>query len=354
MGVSFNKVLSGSQAFYDQPDYVKTTRTELSSLQAPPPCYEVTIESRISRIAKVILAILFFPFGLWYLLHKAAGYLVVPASMDSTIKNVSILDREYLDLEGPWKYKRLSVAVDDFVVDACLIGRKETLGNGRFVLKGFGNGESYRLHDYDFEQFLTLTDGNALVFNIPGVGASTGGVSRGTMAKAYRAMLQFLEDQEKGLGAREIVGWGYSISGAVQAAGLLEHELKEDINYVFIKEKTFACLGDIVKDLMGNFLGFTVKVLGWNIPVIDSSIQLKAKEIIIQTAAVDRDRLIDSPELIRDDGIIPASSSLAKELLERNQGANEKIVIGTPTRHNEPLVDIALLAGEVKRMLSHS
>lgn len=351
---AFSTLLTGDKAFYRQPDYEKATLEDLSRLEALAPCYTVTIESRISRIAKVILAIVFFPLGIWYLLHRVAGFILVPASLDPEIAKVSIAAREALNLGGPWKYKRFTVAVDDCIVDACVIGRENTLGNGRFVLKSFGNGETYRLTDHSFEQFLTEINGNAIVFNTPGVGGSVGGPSRDTMAKAYRAMLQFMEDQDKGLGAKEIIGYGYSIGGAVQATGLNEHTLREDLKYLFIKDKTFSTLGDIAGDVAGGFLGFVVKALGWNISIVDSSIRLKAKEIIIQTISGYQEKKLTSSEQIVNDGIITPSASLAKAILESKEPMYEKVVIGTPTDHGTPLMDITILSDEVNRMLSEA
>ncbi|CRX39392.1 CPn0927/CPn0928 family alpha/beta hydrolase fold protein [Estrella lausannensis] len=348
---AISSLLTGQKAFYHQPDYGMRTFGELSCLEALPPCYCVSIESRISRIAKVVLAIVFFPLGIWYLLHRVAGLFLVPASFDPEITKISIAAREALNLEGPWKYKRFTVAVDDCLVDACVIGREETLGNGRFVLKSFGNGETYRLSDYAFEQFLQEINGNAIVFNVPGVGGSVGGPSRDTMAKAYRAMLQFMEDQEEGLGAREIIGYGYSIGGAVQATGLDEHTLRNDLKYLFIKDKTFATLGGIATDIAGGFIGFVVKALGWNISVVDSSIRLKAKEIIIQTTSGYQERVLTSAAEIINDGIITASASLAKAILESKEPMYEKVVIATPTDHGTPLLSTNILSTEVNRML---
>ena len=106
---------------------------------------------------------------------------------------------------------------------------------------------------------------NAIVFNYPGVGASSGLPNRQAMAKTYRAMLNFLEDRTNGIGATEIIGYGHSIGGGVQGDALKTHELKKDVKYVFVKSRTFSDLSTTASLLMAKPFGFLVKILGCNI-----------------------------------------------------------------------------------------
>jgi alpha-beta hydrolase superfamily lysophospholipase len=179
------------------------------------------------------------------------------------------------------------------------------INNGRWLLASNGNGEfyEYKLHDHTFKQILTQLNGNAIVFNYPGVASSSGWPNRFAMMKAYHALLNFLEDQEKGVGAQEIIGYGHSLGGAVQGDALLTHDFKQGIKYVFVKSLTFSNLRVTAALLTNRLLGLLVRVLNWNMGSEESSKKLRVPEIIMQTANVDNYTDISGrPELIIDDG----------------------------------------------------
>ena len=185
---------------------------------------------------------------------------------------------------GEWKVKRLTIEVDGYHIDAAIMGKAATLENGRWVLTSNGNGSFYEnhFHDHNFKQILSKIDRNTILFNYPGVGCSPGLPNRQAMAKAYRAVLAFLEDQKNGIGAKEIIGYGHSIGGGIQGEALNSHTLKKDIKYVFIKGRTFSELASVASKTSW-LMGALVKLLGWNINTLESSKRLKAPEIILQT-----------------------------------------------------------------------
>lgn len=369
MSNNIQKILTGNNAFYNQATYVQTTQAEMASPKPlSKPTYIHNTESKVWRVVKEIFSILIFPIGLCRVIHALAGLAIVPSSLLTTLPAFIVKKRGYdpdrlnqvrqnIDLNTKWKFKRLSVEVDGYTIDATIMGKASTFGNGRWVLASNGNGEFYeqKFEDHEFQHILSKLHGNAIVFNYPGVGSSTGMPNRKTMAKAYRAMLNFLEDQNNGIGAKEIIGYGHSIGGGVQGDALLKHKLKDDVKYVFVKSRTFSDLSTTVTSLMNSkALGFLVKLFGWNISSVESSKKLQAPEIIIQTAAVTGYLDIsDHPDAIIDDGVISSEASLAKKLIEDGDCAKEnKYFMGIPEGHNDDFSDPTFLVKKINDMLA--
>lgn len=359
---SFRDILSGEKAFYNQPNYLRATYRDFAK-ERPlannytwnTPWWET--ESEIVRIAKKIFSIALL--GMDKLCHIIAGMMIIPASgysnNDLTEIRLNIADNL---LTSEWKYKRITVAVDGYKVDAMILGKASTLDNGRWILVSNGNGECYEgklSRENEFHQILTQCNANSIVFNYPGVGASSGHLNRQATVKAYRAMLGFLEDQN-GIGAKEIIGYGFSLGGGVQGDALKTHQLENDIKYVFVKSRTFSNLSATASVLMGKIFGIAVKIFGWNIGSIESSKKLQVYEIIMQTANIEEDyeELHDSSKII-DDGVIPAEVSLAKVLLDDDMCPREhKTFIGMKEGHSEALRDPSFLAGKINTLLEQT
>ena len=357
---SFKDVLNGRNAFYNQPNYLDVTQRDFAQNKPLPVNYTWNTENKLTRIAKQVLSIIIFPIVIHKLLHALIGKVVLlPASSPILMgysENHANDSRSNISLDGEWKYKRITVEVDGYKIDAMIVGKESTLNNGRWVLASNGNGEFYEdklSNSYSFKQILSDVRGNAIVFNYPGVGASSGLPNRQAMAKAYLAMLAFLEDREKGIGAKEIIGYGHSIGGGVQGDALKTHKLKEDVRYVFVKSRTFSDLSTAASILTNRLSGFLVKMLGWNMDPVESSKKLRAPEIIMQTAKVSwYEELRDCSKIIYDD-VIPAEASLAKALL-KVRGLQNKVFIGMHERHNDELFDPSFLARKIEALLKVS
>ncbi len=354
----FRDELAGRNAFYNRPDYLESTQRDLAANKSLPVVYTWNTEHKIVRIVKLILEFLIFPIGIYKLLQTLAGKVaLLPASSPGFFpENHANTSRSNIALRDEWKYKRITVEVDGYKVDAMIVGKAATLNNGRWVLSSNGNGEFYEdklSYSPDFKQILTELNGNAIVFNYPGVGASSGLPNRRAMTKAYRAMLSFLEDRNKGVGAREIIGYGHSIGAGVQGDALETHVLKEDVKYVFVKSRTFSDLSAVASVLTSSpFLGFLVKLLDWNMGSTASSKQLQVPEIILQTAQVGQNEVLHDSSRIRGDGVIPGNASLAKALLDdATCPKGNKVFIGIRERHNEQLMDIRFWAQRVDAFL---
>lgn len=351
-------VLHGNNAFYNRPDYEAVTKRELASKKLLPTTYRTDTESAVTRAVKQIFQILVFPIGIYKLLHSLVGKVaLLPASSPTLMgypENFAENCRSNISLNGEWKYKRLTIEVDGYQVDAVIVGKPSTLNNGRWVLSSNGNGEFYEgklIYGHDFKQILSEMKGNAIVFNYPGVGASSGLPSREAMTKAYCAMLRFLEDQN-GVGAKEIIGYGHSIGGGVQGDALEIHELKRGVKYLFIKSRTFSDLSTTASLITNRILGFLVRILGWNISSVGSSQKIQAPEIILQTARVnDCEELHDDSKIIHD-GVIPAYATLAKALLPKKR--KNQVFLGIKERHNSLLNIPSLLTQKIKALMDSS
>ena len=364
--VPFRNILSGEKAFYNQPDYLEATKQDWLSSECLPVSYTWNTEHKVIRIVKKILSTMIslagiytlfrvlskrvslkqplLALGTYKLLQHIAGIPILPSAIVTTLMRVfkaPILKdmRSDVSLTEQWKYKRISIEVDGDKIDSVIFGTPSTLDNGRWLLLSSGNGEVYedKLLNDSLKQTLHKFNSNALVFNYPGVGSSSGLASKPTMVKAYRAMLNFLEDKEKGIGAKEIIGYGFSIGGATQGEALKTHPLKEDVKYVFIKDRTFSTLSQLVSLMMGRFLGFAVKCLGWEMDSMTSSRKLQAPEIILQKTRKEDFHQVDSVnDLEETDGIIKKKGSLAFGLLQEGIRKN-KYYLGITANHNSPL-----------------
>ncbi len=338
----FFEILSGERAFYNQENYLDVIRRDLASRDLMPISYECDIDDVQRRTVGIT--------------HSLVGRLVLPASRLSK-KHIDNIRTKVL-LENGWKYKRITIKVSGCEIDAVIVGSQSKFNSRRWILVSNGNGECYenQLRNNCFYELLNHLQSNAVFFNYPGVGASQGSPNKEMVVKAYRAMLTFLEDQTKGIGAKEIIGYGFSIGGVVQGEALLTHQLKEDIRYVFIKDRTFATLSSTVSTLISESLGPWVKKMGWELDPFISSVSsrmLQIPEIILQTANVDAYEKLENSSQIIDDGIISASASLGRIFLDwlHLNIPRKKVFIGIPERHNEGLRDTAFLAREIKSFL---
>lgn len=360
---NFKDIFSDENAFYKVNNYLETTKADFARTEVLPVSYVANTEHRIWTAVKDIFSYIIFPVKIYNSIHSyIAGFEVLPsASPESAILAQQLRNKfsQNLDDKDSWKYKRFTVGVDGYLIDAMVMCKPETLTNGRWVLDSNGNMGLYegKLTDNNFKSILSKINGNAIVFNYPGVAVSSGMPGRPAMAKAYNAMLRMLEDQEKGIGAKEIIGHGLSIGGGVQGDGLNTHELRKDLNYVFVKIQTFSDFESVVSELMGKTLAFLSTTFGWNFRSVESSKNLQAPEIILQTSDYGKYTQMttaDSHRII-DDGVIGANPSLAKVLLEDDECPKDnKLFIGIPERHGQDLRlhTIDCLARDINLMLS--
>lgn len=365
--------LSGNNAFYKHLDYESITKSELTSPTVLPKCdYKYETESKVWRVVKIILAILIPLIGLYWGLHALAGKAIVPVPFDNSddgivsqviydssrsrrvanewrtdfVQSLSFKD------DNSWKVKRLTIEVNGTLIDAMIVGKPSTLGNKRWVLQSVGNADLYEAH-LPPERMLTELNGNALVFNYPGKGASEGFRERSTLVNTYKAMLNFLEDQKEGIGAKELVLYGHSLGGVVQGEALASHELKKEVRYVAVKDRTPADLSLAAKGMFGCCAGVAVKILGWNISAVESSKNLKCPEIILHTSDKDSPYpVINDPQDIKFDGLLTPEASLGKVLLDSPSRRSNQYVIGLRETHGGGIYNWKPICNRIKSELA--
>jgi hypothetical protein len=357
-----------------------TTAFPFPKAEKLPIDYRCQTENKVIRIAKFILMVLIFPIGLGYLLHALVGRIIVPATNHSKKE----LEERRSDL---FKYCKplfptpFTIEVDDIQVDAITFFRNQGQ-KGRWLIKAGGNNEPYDRNKFTLRDVLDLAEHaqvqGVILFNYPGVGASTGLTTRTNLRNSLEGVLRFVEDEKKGLGAKEIIIYGRSIGGGVVGEAMRQHQLKEDVRYLCIKDRTFSTISDVVfhteflEDvetereikiplILRKIGAFLIRILGWNINSMHSS-SSNACEIILQTCKEnyyqdldknwtgikktkeeiekaimsDKKATID-PEIFDNDKVIPSKASLAYSLLKQS-GVKNKIIFPVEEDHNEGLI----------------
>lgn len=85
MSNNIQQILTGNNAFYNQANYVQTTKAEMASPKPLKPTYIHNTESKVWRVVKEIFSILIFPIGLCRIIHALAGLAIVPSSLLTTL-----------------------------------------------------------------------------------------------------------------------------------------------------------------------------------------------------------------------------------------------------------------------------
>lgn len=292
--------LTGENAFYLQPN-----PEDLDQLARAKPevAYTCCIEKEDggSRVWQIVKNILCSPYCL---VHYLAGLVILRSaflSLGGIIERYLVNYRvELLKGNEGWTHKRLAVGINGMKIDAMVIGKPETFDNGKWLLFSSGNGAFYEgvrtiYQDYETDLASRYPDGvithhlypmlskinaNAVIFNYPGVGASTGWPVLQNLIDSYKGMLNFLEE---GLKAKKIIGWGWSIGAGIQAEALRSHDFKENVEYLWIKDRTFSRLSDAVSNMLYKIVGVFIRFFGWEMDCVNSSKELKTPEVIVQS-----------------------------------------------------------------------
>ena len=360
MASPVKKMVTGPEAFYEDNNYGLITLrdfTQTDALQKPAYSYNVAPKMR---------NFLFEAF------HKLAGYPIVPSTFFSKKKYRDMrfqVAKNILLTDDDFKIKRISLKVNNILIDAIIVGKPSTFANKKWTIFSLGNAECYedrlvnngnRLIDHDIREILAQTNSNGIIFNYPGAGASKGGPDCDAMVKAYRAVLRMLEDEDNGIGAKEIIGIAHSIGGGVQGEALKNYPYQNGIKYILVYGRTFSSLDKQIKVMLGK-LGKIAAPLanafGWKMNTVESAARIAAHpnvhQVVLATADCARecgfyDRARSGSafkfsnnqrevELIAPfDNVIRRDSSLATEVLT-SFSLNNTTVIGIPEYHNSKI-----------------
>jgi hypothetical protein len=324
-----NFEITGDDAFYKKENYLEQTRADFSSTKCVgEPVYYYETSSKVWRIAKEIFSVLLVLPLIYNIIHGLVGKIIILASFQSQT-DIS-LENSIYDYN---KYKRFTIDVNGYKIDTLIVGTKETFEKKRWLVANMGNGMHHE-DGVNSEQIAKARSCNAIFFNYPGVGASTGLPNRVAMRDSYRAVLQFIEE----LGAKEIIGYSYATGGGFQADALNGYELKEGVKYVFIKDRTFSSLPDIAGNLVFRPAKWFLKLMGWNMDSVESSKVLSCGEIVMQKGISKQCKLINSSdELAKNDGVIIKNASLAKALMDDPTMLSNKCCLAIPEYHNDQI-----------------
>lgn len=329
---------------FDPNDYFQNHKEELESAQPPSPSvYAYRNETGRINTTKGLFQNLL---AKHLVLPAAKAYADDPEWYRTTL--VKAVKHSYVKngkkVQKPLVFKRIQIDVNGISVDVLLVGRKENINNRRWILQSNPNLAPLEqmMGTRDILRRTKNLNANYLLFNYPGVGASGGTPNQQQMIDTYEAMLKFLEDPEQ-VGAREIIGWGTSIGGAVQGEAILNHSFNKNLRYLFVKDQTFARFKGLPKELIKEALNEAAgKILGpignalidrtqWsfnNLPGSNLLEEMGIHEVIIQNASVEDPT---DPSQILGDGIISSIAALASQLLINHW--NHKTFVGVSQEH---------------------
>lgn len=242
-----------------------------------------------------------------------------------------------------------------------LIGHKDTINNGQWVLQATGNIQHIESPAQDYAEEFIKAGYNTLLINGPGVGKSQGEATPASMGDAQQVGIAFLETAIK---AKKIALAGYSLGGAAIGQAVLKHDFKENVKYLVVRQMTFdraSTIAEIfVRPIPGQIFGYfndggyykvakvlfkiTARILPrlrfivpgfikWAGCEMDSVAaskkleKLKIKEVIIQAGKneVPAEKLPTVNDF-QDDGVIEAEVSLGRALIAEGV-THEKVFI---------------------------
>ncbi|MGL5264272.1 MAG: CPn0927/CPn0928 family alpha/beta hydrolase fold protein [Candidatus Rhabdochlamydia sp.] len=291
-------------------------------------CYylgALNASNKMIRLARKMILPSFISVGIYPYLHAFVGKQIIPASSSPSL-SIS-------EIEPGFNLKKLIIKMDGHQIDGCIV-TKTSSKKDRWLLYSQGRYGTYEREiecfSSNFKKLLNGLDANGIIFNYPRTH------NKKTVVKSYQAMLSFLEDKEKGMGAKEIIGHGFSLGGGIQGEALKTHPLKKDVKYVFIKDRTFSSLSQLVSLIMGRILGLSVKCLGWDMDSATSSKTLKVPEIILQKTKKENFHELENVHDLSKVDYIHKKGSLAFELLQGGFQKN-KHFLGITSFHDSSL-----------------
>jgi len=343
--MSTSPVLHGENAFYNAPSYLETTCAALDqdSPLHPTHIYNSTkTQDKVESIAVQLFALMLIPlYATYTFLQSFAGRIII----QSTLKTPSSLSDHFIQNQTRWSYKRFTIQADGNDIDAILVGKPSTLGNGRWMLVSLGNNETYEetLEKNCFYPLMTSLETNAIFFNYPCVGSSQGTPTKHAAVSAYSGALDYIE---KKLDPKEIIGYGYSLGGGIQAEALSTHTFSEDIAYSFVYDRTFADFVSLVTAITLKILGWLIDALNWNLQTFQKIKSIPYPQIILQCSHSPYQPLTKE-NIVENDGIFPANETLAHQLLANKKKQNKQF-IGVTEYHTSPLYDVTAIGTAIK------
>lgn len=223
-----------------------------------------------------------------YLAQSRIIKLLIPDLRTSSLNNYRIFLAKNLEQQN-FIIRDVVLKKNGTRYSGLLIGSKETISNGQWVLQATGNGEPIEHTADDFALTYNQAKYNVLLINGPSVGKSEGQATPESMGDAQEIGLRFIEEKLK---AKKIVIAGRSLGAAAVGLAILKHEFKKDISYLVVSQMTFDRASNIcakkaalIFPRLGRFVSKIVKWAGCEMDVVASSKKLQMlgiKEVIVQ------------------------------------------------------------------------
>lgn len=326
--------------------------------------------SKIERIWQATLSLIYLPIHLLKNIHGWIGRTILRTAIAKYSQKVELETlKTALASEKIWKkLTQYKIQIDEAEINAFALEHNEpTDGRWLLVSNGLGGRAINRLQDST--DLAKTFNANMLVFDYPGTGESTGLPKRSTLVKTYQTALNILQTK---LQAQQLILYGHSFGGGVQAEALHSYNFPKNCPVVAIKSRTFSSMtsatrwmvqlsiteylsnsklyraANAISSLLGRITQIFILLIGWNIKTAEASRNLDIPEIILYSASPEKNTPIH-------DGVIPASGTLPQGL-GKPQKKSEKILIPVLEEHNDPLSPktLQLLADKVNSLLSTS
>lgn len=211
--------------------------------------------------------------------------------------------------------------------DALVVTTAAGLQSRKWILQVVGRTASIETSILDIARYY-FKDANYSLFMIngPSVGRSKGQATLDSLADAQELGLCYLENRVK---ATHIAIVGHSFGGSLLSRVVCNHVFKPHIQYVVVRQMSFARLVDIAKIFTGSiWCGLILERLGMDIDAAESSNFLEEQgihEYILQATKCSK-QPIDQSDFITDQ-VIPAEATLGVALVQK-KAWNHKTFIG--------------------------
>ena len=205
-----------------------------------------------------------------------------------------------------------------------LIGHRDTISNGNWVIQAGGNLEFMEHSAAEMAATYRRYGYNTLLVNGPAVGKSWGHATPQSMGEAQRLGIQFLETA---LRAKRLVLAGRSLGGAAIGQAILQHDFKKDIDYLVVRQMTFDTSSHICSKVVAqafpaleSWVASLVKWAGVEMDSVAASRKLQdlgITEVIVQASSKEvKVGTIPDVSDFQTDGPIIAEASLGYRLVK--------------------------------------
>jgi len=247
--------------------YIQDNPENLKKERILPPSYNLTEQSK-TRLQQIVDQI----WRPYFFVQASLGRAMFWAKYSQIEAKTG---RPNIDLNGKWKFHRLTLRFGIMDIDAMIATREQTKSSGRWLLPALGLSEIYeyqlapsREYNYSHGRFSQIAEqlgANILFFNYPEMGASTGQLTREALIKSHEIALHFLTHC---LQPKEVVLYGHSTGAVVQALSLSKEPLFTDLSYVMVADRTFSEMAPVLQHLKGKLTATVFSCFGWNVSAL--------------------------------------------------------------------------------------